>query len=408
VKHKCAGFIAISDIADASIATATLSAGDRLPYRREPDVALTPTARPAGTGMQDRAIHFTSDGLALPPVEYARLLARLAEEDGIAADEFSLGGAVARLEQRMAALLGKETAIFMPSGTLANHLAVRLLAQRGRRVLVQRESHLYADTGDCAQELSGLTLVPLAAERASFTLDEVIAEAGRAKAGRVKTPIGAISIESPVRRLSGEVFDHAEMQRITDYARERGIGLHLDGARLFLATPYTGIAPADYAAPFDTVYVSLYKYFNAAGGAVLAGPRHLLDGLYHQRRMFGGGLRQAWPYAAVALYYLDGFAERFAQAATVADTLFRALGKHPAVRVQRSAVSTNVTRLCVCGATAASLPERLSARGISIRPPLLSAPEGTDFELVTNETILRRPAEQVIADFVAAIGPARR
>src|SRR5271169_6327500 len=127
--------------------------------------------------MQDCAIHFTSDGLALSPAEYARLLARLAEEDGIAPDEFSLGGAVARLEQRMAALLGKETAIFMPSGTLANHLAVRLLAQRGRRVLVQRESHLYCDCGDCAQELSGLTLVPLAPARTSFTLDEAMAEA---------------------------------------------------------------------------------------------------------------------------------------------------------------------------------------------------------------------------------------
>jgi threonine aldolase len=355
--------------------------------------------------MQDCAIHFTSDGLALSPAEYARLLARLAE-DGITADEFSLGGAVARLEQRMAALLGKEAAIFMPSGTLANHLAVRLLAQRGRRVLVQRESHLYADTGDCAQELSGLTLVPLAADRASFTLDEVIAEAARAKTGRVTTPIGAISIESPVRRLSGEVFDHTEMRRVTDYARERGIGLHLDGARLFLATPYTGIAPADYAAPFDTVYVSLYKYFNAAGGAVLAGPRHLLDGLYHQRRMFGGGLRQAWPYAAVALHYLDGFTERFARAAAAADALFRAFGEQPTVRVRRSAASTNVTRLHICGAAAASLPERLRARGISIRPPLLAASAAAEFELVTNETILRRPTEQITADFLAAIRPA--
>ena len=356
--------------------------------------------------MQDCAIHFTSDGLGLSPAEYARLLVRLAEEDGIAADEFSLGGAVARLEHRMAALLGKETAIFVPSGTLANHLAVRLLAQHGRRVLVQRESHLYADTGDCAQELSGLTLVPLAAERASFTLDEVIAEAARAEAGRVITPIGAISIESPVRRLSGEVFDHAEMRRIADFARERRIGLHLDGARLFLATPYTGIAPAVYAAPFDTVYVSLYKYFNAAGGAVLAGPRHLLDGLYHQRRMFGGGLRQAWPYAAVALHYLDGFAERFVRAAAAAGALFRALGEQPGVRVLRSAASTNVTRLRICGAAAASLPERLNARGISIRPPLLAASAGAEFELVTNETILRRRTEQITADFLAAIGPA--
>src|SRR5271154_5793474 len=351
--------------------------------------------------MQDCAIHFTSDSLALSPAEYARLLARLAEEDGIATDEFSLGGAVARLEQGMAELLGKETAIFMPSGTLANHLAVRLLAQRGRRVLAQRESHLYADAGDCVQELSGLTLVPLAAEQASFTLDEVIAEVARAEAGRVRMPIGAISIESPVRRLSGEIFDHAEMRRITDFARERGIGLHLDGARLFLATPYTGIAPVDYAAPFDTVYGSLYKYFNAAGGAVLAGPRHLLDGLYHQRRMFGGGLRQAWPYAAVALHYLDGFDERFAQAATAADMLFRALGELPGVRVMRSAASTNVTHISICGGAAASLPERLRAHKILTRPPRLAASTEAEFKLVVNETIMRRPVDQITADFLA-------
>ena len=91
----------------------------------------------------DRGVHFRSDGLALSPAEYANLLARLAEIDGIAADEFSREGAVARLEERMAALLGKETALFLPSGTLANHLALRVLARRGRRVLVQRESHIY-------------------------------------------------------------------------------------------------------------------------------------------------------------------------------------------------------------------------------------------------------------------------
>src|SRR5207253_706331 len=120
----------------------------------------------------------------------------------------------------------------------------------------------------------------------------------------------------------------AEMQRIAAFARDARIGLHLDGARLFLASAYSGIAPRRYAALFDTVYVSLYKYFNAAGGAALAGPRQLLDELYHQRRMFGGSLRQAWPYAAVALHYLDGFGERFERAARTAETLFRALGEH--------------------------------------------------------------------------------
>ncbi len=146
-------------------------------------------------GVRDHRIHFRSDGLALSPAEYALLLARLAENDGIAADEFSRDGVVTRLEERVATMLGKETAVFLPSGTLANLLALRLLAQRGHRVLVQRESHIYNDLGDCVQELSGLTLIPLAPGRATFELCEVAAEVARAEEGRVATPVGVLSIE---------------------------------------------------------------------------------------------------------------------------------------------------------------------------------------------------------------------
>jgi threonine aldolase len=352
---------------------------------------------------EDRLVHFRSDGVALSPVEYARLLTRLAEDGGIVADEFSREGVVATLEERMATMLGKEMAVFMPSGTLANNLALRLLARRGRRVLVQRESHIYNDTGDCTQELSGLTLIPLAPERATFTLAEVKGEVARAEEGRVSTPVGVISIESPVRRILGEVFDFAEMQRIAAFAQESGIGLHLDGARLFLASAYTGIAPARYAALFDTVYVSLYKYFNAASGAVLAGPRQLLENLYHQRRMFGGGLRQAWPFAAVALHYLDGFSERFQRATAAADKLFQALQNLPNCEIPRSPTATNVTRLFVSGRDAVALPERLLLRGIAIRPVLRSSPQKVEFELVTNETLLRRPIGEIVEIFAEAV-----
>jgi len=352
----------------------------------------------------DSTVHFRSDGVALSPAEYARLLARLTEERGIAADEFSREGVVSELEDRMAALLGKESALFLPSGTLANHLALRLLATHGRRVLVQRESHIYNDSGDCTQELSGLTLIPLAPGRTTFTRAEVEAEIVRLPQARVATPIGVISIESPVRRLHGEVFDFGEMQCIAAFAREHRIGLHLDGARIFLASAYTGVTPAMYAALFDTVYVSLYKYFNAAAGAVLAGPKGLIDGLYHQRRMFGGSLRQAWPYAAVALHYLDGFGERFGRAAAAAETLFEALRRQPGCEVRRPAAPTNVTRLRVFGGDAGSLSRRLLAQGIAIRPALHVSPDSAEFELFTNETILRRPTKEIVEVFIEALG----
>jgi threonine aldolase len=119
--------------------------------------------------------------------------------------------------------------------------------------------------------------------------------------------------------------------------------------------------------------------------------------------MFGGGLRQAWPYAAVALHYLDGFNERFQRATAAADTLFQALGNFPNCEVLRSPAATNVTRLHVSGRNAAALPEQLMRRGIAIRPALHSSPEGAEFELFTNETILRRPIAEIIVIFAEAL-----
>jgi threonine aldolase len=349
-------------------------------------------------------VQFRSDGLGLSPLDYARLLAEIAERRGIEVDDYSRGGVVAELEERMAALLGKERAVFLPTGTLANHLAVRLLTPgRGRRVLVQRESHLWNDEGDCATTLSGLTLVPLAPGRATISLAEIAEAVAGAPEMRVAVPIGAIAIETPVRRVWGQAFDPDEMRAISAFARERGIGLHLDGARLLIESAYTGIAPEDTASLFDTVYVSLWKYLNAASGAILAGPRALLDGLYHERRMFGGSLPHAWPCAAVALYFLDGFAERFAEAVAVSERLTAALAGHRRVRIERAAAATNVTILRVGGAGTASLPERLLRRGVVIRPARRVWDDGAEFTLHTNETILRRPLSRIIEDFSTAL-----
>ena len=191
-------------------------------------------------------------------------------------DEYSRGGVVEKLEARVASVLGKESAVWLPTGTLANHLAVRMLAGEKRRVLVQAESHLQNDCGDCAETLSGLHLIGLAPGKATFTLDEAERAANDAMLGRVATPVGALQIESPVRRQHGECFDFQEMTKISAWARKRGVGLHLDGARLFLESAYTKKPVKEYAALFDTVYISMYKYFNAASGAVLAGPKAYL------------------------------------------------------------------------------------------------------------------------------------
>src|SRR5260370_22454782 len=157
-------------------------------------------------GSLEKSMYAFGDGSPHTPEEYAQLLAVLAKSGKLTADEYSRGGVVETLEARMASLLGKEAAVWLPTGTLANHLAVRLLAGERRRVLVQAESHLFNDCGDCAQTLSGLHLVPLGAGRASFSLEDFERAASDAQLGRVLTPIGAIQIEKPVQTRQGERF----------------------------------------------------------------------------------------------------------------------------------------------------------------------------------------------------------
>src|SRR5215471_12142335 len=280
-------------------------------------------AEAAAAAVDDRTVHLSGDGLGLTPPQYTALMTRLLEEKALVPDSYELGGVVEELVTQFARVLGKEQAMFMPTGTLANHLAVRALAGEPSRVIVQEDSHFYQDEGDCAQTLSNLTLMPLAPGKATFTADEVQHVLDQTKGARVVSRVSVIAVETPVRRKQGERFDDGELAKIVALARREGIRLHLDGARLFLQAAYTGQSVADFARPFDTVYVSLYKYFNAASGAILAGPRDVLKDLYHVRRMFGGGLSSVWPFAAVALHYMSGFGERYTRAVRTSEDFIR-------------------------------------------------------------------------------------
>lgn len=355
-------------------------------------------ATPAPSTNSDR-VYASGDGIPLTTEEYSALLAKLSGEARAERDDYSREGSVAKLEQRVAAMLGKEAAVWFPTGTLANHIAVRTLAGEHRRVLVQAESHLYRDCGDCCQTLSGLTLVGLAPGRPSFTLAEVEAASTDSQTGRVPTPIGAIQIETPVRRANGRRFEHDEMKKICAWARARKVGLHLDGARLFIESAYTGRSVREYAALFDTVYVSMYKYFNAASGAVLAGPASLLANLYHTRRMFGGGLSHVWPFAAVALHYIEGFEARLQKAVDTGNHVVAELAKDGNFEVDRPSDATNVFRLKVFNVNVPVYANRLEAAGVSARPPV----DGW-LILQVNETWNRASASEILARFRRALG----
>jgi threonine aldolase len=185
--------------------------------------------------------------------------------------------------------------------------------------------------------------------------------------------VGAISIESPIRRLRGELFDHAEMTRISAFARQQDIGMHLDGARLFMASAFTGIAPAEYASLFDTVYISLSKCFNAMNGAVLAGSAKVIDSLFHTRRMFGGALWSAWPFAAVARHYAEGFLDRFSAAVRASDDFAHAL-RDP-FRVERIPGGSHLFYVKATSVDLARLRGRLAADGMHAPEPIAQGNE---------------------------------
>ena len=343
----------------------------------------------------EKVVHASGDGIGITPREYASLLNRLCQDKNVSEDNYLLGGEVEAFERHWATLLGKETAVFMPSGTLANQLALRALAGSKRRVIVPEMSHIYNDTGDACQTLSNLTLMPLAPGRATFTKEDVEAVLTRTAGGRVATDVGAIVLESPIRRLSGQMFDWEEAKRISSLAREKGIGMHLDGARLFIASAYTGISPAEYSAQFDTVYVSLWKYFNCGIGAILAGPKRVLDGMFHVRRMFGGNLGVGWNAALVARHFMDGFEGRLKSAVRNSEMFYAAMSKHPRLGIERIPNGTNLTRVTFKGVSGADVAKRLGERGIA-----MSAPAGpATITIGVNETWNRMSADDLIDAF---------
>ena len=358
------------------------------------------TSALASTAVEpDRIVHTSGDGIGITPREYAALLNRLCQSKVVVDDNYLLGGEVEAFEQHWAKLLGKETAVFMPSGTLANQLALRALAGSKRRVIVPEVSHIYNDTGDACQTLSGQTLMPLGPGRATFTRADVEAVLTRTAGGRVATDVGAIVIESPIRRLSGQMFDWDEVKRISALARDKGIGMHLDGARLFMASAYTGISPAEYAAHFDTVYISLWKYFNCGIGAILAGPKRVLDGMFHVRRMFGGNLAVGWNAALVARHYMDGFEGRLKSAVQISETFYSAMAKHPRITIERIPNGTNLTRVTFKGVSAADVAKQLAERGVAMSAPR----EPATLTFGVNETWNRMPAADLIRAFEQAL-----
>lgn len=347
-------------------------------------------------------IKFFGDGEMFEPGEYINELQKAHAANAIVRDRYGQGGVVEALEKKFVEITGKEKAIYMPSGTMANQFAITTLCGENTKIFVQDTSHVYRDEADAAQSIFGKRLMPLAKDETFFTalqLREAIASLPQQEV--FKSGVGAVSIENPVRRASERIVPIEEIKEISSYCRSNSIGLHLDGARLYMASAWSGVSIKEYCSYFDTVYISLYKYFGAAGGAILCGEKRLIDKMPHLIKIHGGNMYSNWTNAAMALYRIEGFEKRLQDAIQQANELFSALNKTKFFKISSLGGGTNIYSMELAREIdAKKMQEKLrTAYGIRIGLPN----DKNMGQLTVNETILYQPVDYIINAFKKSI-----
>ena len=216
-----------------------------------------------------------------------------------------------RLCERVAELLGHEAAVFLPSGTMCNEIALAVHSRPGDEVICDRTSHIVnAEAGE-PSALSGLMISTLDGDRGRFTADQV-AEAVR-HPSRYEPVSRIVSVEQTANFGGGAVWPLEQIRAVAETATARGLAAHMDGARLMNAVVASGVAARDFAEPFDSCWIDFTKGLGAPVGAVLAGSRDFIDRVWRFKQRWGGAMRQSGVVAAMCLYALDQNVERLAE-----------------------------------------------------------------------------------------------
>jgi Threonine aldolase len=268
---------------------------------------------------------FRSDTVTRPD---AGMRAAMAAAD-VGDDVFGDDPTVNLLEQRMAGMLGKDAAIFVPSGTMSNLLALMSHCGRGDEYIAGQKAHLYVNEAGGAAVLGSIQPQPIAHQPdGTLALEEIEAAIKPDDFHYARTRV--IALENT---FGGRVLPMAYMHAVAAIAQRHGLGLHLDGARAFNAAVALGLDIATFTAPFDTVSICLSKGLGAPVGSVLIGRQDLIDIARRHRKMLGGGLRQSGILAAAGLYALEHNVARLAEDHRRARRLAEGLARHPALSV---------------------------------------------------------------------------
>jgi len=281
-------------------------------------------------------IDLRSDTVTRPTPEMRAAIAAAPVGD----DQFGEDPTVNLLQDRVAALLGKEAALWLPTGTMANQVALRVLTRPGDHVVVSQQSHaVWHETGGGAAN-AGVQFAEIGS-RGVFTEAE-FTNARNPRGHMLLPPTTLVEVENTHNRAGGVVFPQEEAARICASAREHEVASYLDGARLWNASVASNRSPSDLAEPFDLVSVAFSKGLGAPGGSLLAGSRVLIETAVRHRRMLGGAMRQVGHFAAAALYALDHHMERLAADHANARRVATPLAQSRRVVIDPAAVQTNI------------------------------------------------------------------
>ncbi|TAL11790.1 MAG: low-specificity L-threonine aldolase [Nitrospirae bacterium] len=307
-------------------------------------------------------------------------------------DVFGEDPTVNRLQETAARLLGKEAALFVPSGTMANQLAVRLHTRPGDEIIVEAGAHVVRYESGAAAGLSGVQTCWLQGTRGILTVEQI--EAAIRPPDYHNPPTTLICLENTHNRGGGTIYPLDPIKAIRKAAEPRGIAMHLDGARLFNAVVATGIPASEYARHFETVSFCLSKGLGAPVGSLICADRERITKLRRLRKMFGGGMRQAGILAAAGLYALDHNIARLAEDHVHAKTLAATLAGLPGLRINPDHVETNIVVFDI-GETRRTADEALAA--LKAEGLLLVPFSPTTLRAVTHLDVSRGQIEQACA-----------
>jgi threonine aldolase len=307
-------------------------------------------------------IDLISDTSTRPSPEMRRAMA----EAEVGDEQRGEDPTVNRLCERAAELMGQEAALFVPSGTMCNHIAIATHCRPGDEIITAGASHIIGSEGAGAAVFAGSVIREISCRRGIFTAEDV---SRAVRSGKPKSPRSRlVEVEQTNNRGGGAVWSLEDIRSVTDAARAHGLALHMDDARLMNAAVASGVSAKELAAPFDSVWLDLSKGLGCPIGGVLAGSADFIEQAWTWKHRFGGAMRQAGILAAAGLYALDHHVDRLADDHANARLFADRLSHIPGIVLDPPEVETNLVFFNVdqTGLSAKEISDRLLENGIRI------------------------------------------